>query len=98
MKMIANLKQKATLATVLMASIGAAHAGNGGTEFNNLSTMLRNWSEGGLGLALALAAFIIGLAVGLVKQTVMPAIVGIGVALFASMGPGIIAAMFTATV
>ena len=49
-------------------------------------------------MTIALAAFIIGLAVGLMKQTIMPAVVGIGVALAATLGPKIIISMFTAVI
>ena len=86
------------IAAALAVTAGTAVAATTGTEFNGLVTMLRGWAEGGLGLALAMAAFLIGLAVGLMKQTVMPAVVGIGVALFATLGPGIIASMFTAII
>ncbi|EMT5261058.1 conjugal transfer protein TraA, partial [Neisseria gonorrhoeae] len=51
--------------------------------------------EGYLGMALGLTAFLIGLAVGLMKQTIMPCIVGLGVGLAATLGPGIIKGMFT---
>ena len=49
-------------------------------------------------MTIALAAFIIGLAVGLMKQTIMPCVVGIGVALAATLGPKIIISMFTAVI
>ncbi|WP_229437047.1 TraA family conjugative transfer protein [Neisseria brasiliensis] len=88
-----------TMALAAMSTLAAnAMAAQTGQEFNGISTMLSGWSTGGLGLTLALAAFIIGLAVGMMKQTIMPAVVGIGVALAATLGPGIIQAMFTAVI
>ncbi|WP_233572136.1 TraA family conjugative transfer protein [Neisseria weixii] len=88
-----------TMALAAMSALAAnALAAQTGQEFNGISTMLSGWSTGGLGLTLALAAFIIGLAVGMMKQTIMPAVVGIGVALAATLGPGIIQAMFTAVI
>lgn len=82
----------------LLAASNAAMAATTGNEFKSLSDMLKAWAEGYLGLALALAAFVIGLAVGLMKQTIMPAIVGIGVGLAATLGPTIIGSFFTAII
>lgn len=88
-----------TMALVAMSALAAnAMAAQTGQEFRGISTMLSGWTTGGLGLTLALAAFVIGLAVGIMKQTIMPAVVGIGVALAATLGPGIIQAMFTAVI
>lgn len=90
------VKVAATIALGLVAS--SAMAATTGQEFKGLADMLKGWSEGYLGLALGLTAFVIGLAVGLMKQTIMPALVGIGVALAATLGPGIISSMFTAII
>lgn len=89
---------KLGLVAALSLSSSLAMASTASTEFNALATRLENWSEGSLGLALAIAAFIIGLAVGLMKQTILPALVGIGVALAATLGPDIIRSMFTAVI
>ena len=94
--------QQTLQATVAMAAgmamSSSVFAAKTGTEFKTVSDMLQAWSEGYLGMTIALAAFIIGLAVGLMKQTIMPAVVGIGVALAATLGPKIIISMFTAVI
>ncbi|WP_378595725.1 TraA family conjugative transfer protein [Neisseria weixii] len=98
-KFFLNQQQKVVAVFFAMGVLASnAMAAQTGQEFNGISTMLSGWSTGGLGLTLALAAFIIGLAVGMMKQTIMPAVVGIGVALAATLGPGIIQAMFTAVI
>ena len=81
-----------------MAMSTSVFAAQTGSEFKTVSDMLQAWAEGYLGMTIALAAFIIGLAVGLMKQTIMPAVVGIGVALAATLGPKIIISMFTAVI
>lgn len=91
-------KMKVMTAAGLMLAANNAMAAQTGTEFQGIATKIQGWTEGYLGLTLALAAFLIGLAVGLVKQTVLPAIIGIGVALFAVFGPGIIASFFTGVI
>ena len=52
--------------------------------------MLVGWSEGYLGKALAIAAFLTGAIVGFAKSTAMPALVGIIFAVLFAIGPGII--------
>ena len=77
----------ALIAVALTANV--AMAATTGQEFKGLADMVTGWSEGYLGMALG------GLAVGLMKQTIMPCIVGLGVGLAATLGPGIIKGMFT---
>ena len=83
----------AVIALALTANV--AMAATTGQEFKGLADMVTGWSEGYLGMALGLTAFLIGLAVGLMKQTIMPCIVCLGVGLSATLGPGIIKGMFT---
>lgn len=86
-------KYAAVIALALTANL--AMAATTGAEFKGLADMVSGWSEGYLGMALGLTAFLIGLAVGLMKQTIMPCIVGLGVGLAATLGPSIIKGMFT---
>lgn len=86
-------KYAAVVALALTANL--AMAATTGAEFKGLADMVSGWSEGYLGMALGLTAFLIGLAVGLMKQTIMPCIVGLGVGLAATLGPSIIKGMFT---
>lgn len=88
------------MVTVFAMSLAteAAVAATSGSEFKKFAEMIQGWAEGYLGMALALCAFLIGLSVGLMKQTLMPALVGLGVALFATMGPSVLVSMFTAII
>ncbi|ENX7722128.1 conjugal transfer protein TraA [Neisseria gonorrhoeae] len=87
------VKSASAVALALYANL--AMAATTGAEFKGLADMVTGWSEGYLGMALGLTAFLIGLAVDLMKQTIMPCIVGLGVGLAATLGPGIIKGMFT---
>ena len=89
-----KVAQYAALIAVAL-TVNVAMAATTGQEFKGLADMVTGWSEGYLGMALGLTAFLIGLAVGLMKQTIMPCIVGLGVGLAATLGPGIIKGMFT---
>lgn len=91
---------KKVAAGVALAAVGtAAQAGVvTGPEFKALYDMLIGWSEGYLGMALAVAAFLTGAIVGFAKSTAMPALVGIVFAVVFSIGPGIITGMFGAVI
>lgn len=55
-------KYAAVIALALTANL--AMAATTGAEFKGLADMVSGWSEGYLGMALGLTAFLIGLAVG----------------------------------
>lgn len=69
---------------------GLSTAGTTGVEFQTLHTMLQGWAEGYLGRALAIAAFLVGAAIGFAKGTAFPALVGLVFAIIFAIGPGII--------
>ena len=58
--------------------------------FFNVYTIINGWITGPLALTLSLAAVIIGLGVGIVRQNPMPAVAGIAFAVFATVLPGIV--------
>ena len=86
-------KYVAVVALALTANL--AMAATTGAEFKGLADMVSGWAEGYLGMALGLTACVLGLAGGVMKQTILPCIVGLGVGLAATLGPGIIKGMFT---
>lgn len=67
------------------------------TTFGTMQTWLTNNVTGSMGKSFAIASLAVGLGVGIVKQSIMSAAVGSGIALAASLGPGIITGIFTAT-
>ena len=90
--------RKSALLVGLMTAAATASASTEGTEFQDLYDMLVGWSEGYLGKALAIAAFLTGAIVCFAKSTAMPALVGVVFAVVFSIGPGIIAGMMTAVI
>ncbi|MCX7099424.1 MAG: pili assembly chaperone [Methylococcales bacterium] len=82
----------------LSLSAGSAMAGTGGTEFDDIYTLLTGWTQGVLGKIISLAMSIVGLTAGVVNQTIMPVVVGIGGALALYYGPNIINGIVTALV
>ena len=72
------------------------HAGADVT-FTNPTTLLTNWEGGSYGKMAALGALGVGLAVAVVKQSLMFTASAVGVAIVASQGPGVINGIVTAT-
>jgi conjugal transfer pilus assembly protein TraA len=85
------------LVTVALLALrtAAAHAGTD-TTFDDLNTMITDWSKGSLGKAFALIALILGIGVAAARQSFGALFGGIGVAAAASIGPTVIDQVMTA--
>ncbi|MGB7991973.1 MAG: TraA family conjugative transfer protein, partial [Candidatus Methylophosphatis roskildensis] len=77
-KMVSKIASFATLAAPALVVTGAAVAGGGGAEFDVAVAQMVDWLEGGLGQLLSLAALAVGLGIGIVQQSIMAVVVGIG--------------------
>lgn len=91
-----NLVKKsiAPLALVAVASSAAMATAATDTTFNAIYTQLTAWSEGSLGKVLAIAAFLIGMAAGIMRQSAMAVVLGLAFALIFAYGPTIIDNIF----
>ncbi|GMG94824.1 conjugal transfer pilus assembly protein TraA [Cupriavidus metallidurans] len=97
MNRITNNKQ-ALLTMAVMALLLAVNASAASdTTFAQIVTRLSDWMTGSLGTVFALGSLAVGLAIGVVKQSVMSVVTGVAVALSASLGPGVLQGLFTAT-
>lgn len=86
------------ISAVLVFSALQSDAGTTGTEFKNAYDMLMNWLKGYLGKAIALAFFVTGLFMGIVRQSITAALIALGVAFAIVLLPTILDSMMTATV
>jgi conjugal transfer pilus assembly protein TraA len=68
----------------------AAFAGTGGTEFTEIWNTILGWTQGFLGKTLALGAFLTGIAIGVVRQSLMSIALGLGAAMAVYYTPDII--------
>jgi conjugal transfer pilus assembly protein TraA len=73
-------------------------AGTGGTEFNSAYTTLTTWLQGDLGRLIAAALLVVGLIMGVVRQSIMAAVPAIACGLVATIAPTVIGAVVTATI
>jgi conjugal transfer pilus assembly protein TraA len=76
----------------------SAHAGTGGTEFSAIYDTLTGWTSGALGKTIAAGAFLTGIAMGVVKQSIIAVVTGISTALAVNYTPTIIDAVVTALI
>lgn len=83
----------APLALALVLT-GTAMAGTDNT-FNSIYTTVKGWATGSLGKLLAVSAFLIGMGIGLVKQSAMAIVLGLAFALILFYGPGIMESIVT---
>jgi conjugal transfer pilus assembly protein TraA len=71
-------------------------AGTGGTEFTTAYTTITTWLQGDLGRLIAASLLIVGLIMGVVRQSIMAAVPAIACGLVATVAPTIISAVVTA--
>ncbi|MCD2452134.1 MAG: TraA family conjugative transfer protein [Methylicorpusculum sp.] len=86
-----------TVAAAALLSTDAM-AGTGGTEFDDIYTLLVGWTQGTLGKIIALGMFMVGLSAGIINQSIVAVVVGIGGALALYYGPTVISGVVSALV
>jgi len=90
--------QTAALALLAAAAGAAAIAGTGGNaQFGGLAQQLIGWSQGSLGIIIAVAALLVGLSIGVVKQSMMAVVTGLGIAIALYYGPSVISALLSSS-
>jgi conjugal transfer pilus assembly protein TraA len=87
----------AVILLVAVLSPVMALAGTADTEFQPLFQKFLDWVSGYLGKTLAVAALIGGLFMGIIRQSPIPAVAGVGAAIFAAYGPVVIQGLIGAT-
>ena len=99
MKLLANTKtlisRYGLLVATLMMVATTASAGAGGTTFDTIYTTVRGWAEGTLGKLLAVSAFLIGMGIGIVRQSVLAIVLGLAFAVSLAYAPAVIDSIFT---
>jgi conjugal transfer pilus assembly protein TraA len=84
-------------AAAVALPLATAHAGAGGAEFDPFYDTIVDWAQGSLGKALALAMFLVGIGMGVVRGSVIAAVPSVAGALGLFIAPTIIDAIVTAT-
>lgn len=96
---VENRKGLLMMAVIAVLMIGTlAFAGTTASEFEDVYTKIKDWTQGYLGKSIALFAFLLGLGFGVAKSSPVPAISGIVFALFVAFGPAVLEGIATATI
>ena len=95
-----TIRSKMLIASVLVLvfGVGAVMGGTGGTEFASAYTTITGWLAGDLGRLLAAGFLVVGLAMGIVRQSIVAAVPAVGAALLINVGPTVLGAIVTATI
>lgn len=95
-----NQKRLAMVAGFVLVGLYAANvdAAVTGAQFKSLYDFIYGAATGYLGRAIAIFAGVAGLAIGATTGKAMPAILGVILAIFGTLGPAIINSLFTSAV
>lgn len=88
----------AVITVCALALPNLSFAGTGGTEFTVAYTTLTGWLQGDLGRLIAASLLVVGLVMGVVRQSIMAAVPAIACGLVATVAPTIIGAVVTAVI
>lgn len=77
---------------------GFVMAGTGGGEFNDAYVTLSAWLTGDLGRLIAAALLVVGLSMGIVRQSIMAAVPAVAAGLVLNLAPTIIEAIVVAVI
>jgi conjugal transfer pilus assembly protein TraA len=72
-------------------------AATAGEEFSDLYTLLKGWCTGYLGKSIAISFILVGLGMGIIRGSIVAAVVCIAAAVALLMAPSVIDALFVAS-
>lgn len=98
-----NAKSVATSPMMIPAAVMAlgvtemAHAGSGGTEFDEVWETVRGWTTGTLGRIIAGSMILVGIIGGIARQSLMAFAIGIAGGMGLNYAPDIVETVMSAT-
>ena len=85
------------VAILTLTATDMAHAGAGGTEFDEVWTTIKDWTQGTLGRIIAGALILVGIVGGIARQSLMAFAIGIGGGMGLYNSPVIVESIMGAT-
>ena len=92
-----SLVCRTSVLTALSAMLASAALASGGSEFSSIYSTITDWTQGVLGKILAVGGLLVGIAFGLVRQSVIAAVIGLAMAMVLFYGPDVIDSIMGAT-
>lgn len=84
------MKYKKLLPVAVLAAGATSAFAASDSDFEEVFQLLADWSQGSLGKLVSLAAVIVGVGIGIVRQSIMAAVIGIAMAVVVQYAPTII--------
>ncbi|TNC80104.1 MAG: hypothetical protein C9356_15715 [Oleiphilus sp.] len=90
----------ATAAAIAVPSVlyAALPASGPALDFQAAMQQVQDWTEGTLGALLAFSLLVVGIGMGIMRQSIAAVVPGVASAIALSQGPGILLTIFGATV
>lgn len=85
-----------SLLAMVVPEMAAAAAAD--TSFTQAVTTVEGWATGSLGKLVSVTFLVVGIVMGVMRQSIFAAVPAIACALAMSIGPGILDGLFTATI
>lgn len=98
MQAINKSQAQSLIFVALMITAGFAMAGTGSTTFDSVWTTITDWMQGTLGRVLVGMMILTGIGAGVLRQSLMSFVVGVGGGVGLYAAPDIIESIMTATV
>lgn len=98
MQISKDLMKYAFAGILLFMVAGMACAGTGGSEFESVYDTLVEWTQGTLGRIISITTVLVGLVAGVVRQSIMAAVIGIASGMALYNANTVIEAIMTASV
>lgn len=93
-----NTLNKAAIVAAVLIIPALAIAGTGGAEFTAAYTTISGWASGFLGKLLTVGLLVVGIAMGMVRQTIGAVVPAVGAALALQVGPGVLNSIVSAVI
>jgi len=96
--MMKHLKTILPVLAILIVGLAANVFAGADATFTDVETALTDWATGSLGRALSIGIFLVGVGVGIARQSLMAIVTGLGGAMALFYIPTVISNMVTAMV
>ena len=94
------INKKASLGLLVLVAVALTNVAMAGADntFSAAVTEITNWLSGSMGQLFAIGALAVGLGMGIVNQSIIAVVTGVGIALAVTTGPTALTSIISMTV